>query len=223
MLHDRSPLCRDLHWNNVLADSGTQALSAQLAAETRQFRDPAHSQSYHINLDRWINIMANNGAGKPDWAPEFKPIPGLSPRELQIAKAYYIQQMAAMETRTQHMEDFFSPRSELSAHSSLPVRSYTIPLTAIRHYDSTDTRGRSHLKKEIPEDLITYFRTHYPSLDIDKMQRHATEIYREHHSGSYAGYQFHENIKDDLPDRKSIDAFYTILSDESLPIQDRYN
>ncbi len=226
ILHDRSHSERP-SGNYLLADSETQALDEQLYAEINYYwRDPAYGASYQINLTKWVQIVSDNGAGKPDWAFEFKPIPGLSPEELKIAKACYIQQMAAMETRTQFMEDFYAPREALNYASSLPVRSYKLLNTSLRHYDSTDTRWKEHLVSKIPDETISYFKEHYPSLDLQRMQSHAATLYDEHQDYFFKPnkkYHSHTDIKKDLPETEDANKFYEILHNKNIPIAERYN
>ncbi len=224
ILHDRSYSERPVG-NFLLADAETQALNAQLDLETNMDSNSAYQLSYQINLKKWAQIVAKNGVDKPNWAFDFKPVKGLSPEELKQAKACYIQQMAAMETRTQIMEDFYAPRIALNREPSLPVRSYEL-LEDSLYYDSLDVQERRLLKSQLPEDMVTYLKKYYPSLDIPKMKRHASELYAEHNGRQrYRNmkYTWHEDIIRDLPNKASASQYDTPLYNAESSYLERYH
>ncbi len=74
--------------------------------------------------------------------------------------------------------------------------------------DSEDVKYQSELEERLPEEVISYFKKYYPSLDTNKMQRYAYELYWEHNEKYSSRYRLHENIKEDLPEYNDKFKFY---------------
>lgn len=175
LLHCRQK--KNPHFSKLFFDTETQALSAQIALETgnKDSKDVSYGESYNINLKKWTAI-ATGQKQKPIWAPPLKYTFNLTSEEKKEARFLYAHQMAAMETRTQYMEDFFTSRTRLiKGNHSLPIYSYDL-LNMQLNYDGNDI---GYFTPPTPA-LINDLKARYPSLNKETIMQSTQELIKEH-------------------------------------------
>ncbi len=138
LLHARQKI-GNLNENRLLADSETQALSAQLEYETTPKSDISYKKSYNIILKKWRQI-AQNPQKTPKGIMPFKPLPNAP---LQEAQEAYAHQMASLEMQALFVRDFLKTTKEQGANTALPVASYELRAMQGRYLQEMAT-GEEH-------------------------------------------------------------------------------
>ncbi len=230
VLHDRtSHAVGSLSF--VQADMVTFALNAQLLSENavlkdvnkssfintyHDYFDVAYLESYKKNVEKWSKIMEKGGKGRPKWAPAFEPAAGLTKEQLQEAKNAYIQQMSAIQTRSEYMEDFMCSHAGMNEKSSMPVRSYAGLATSI-WYDSIDARYNGGYVRELSPKAQEYLHKQYPALDMKKMVQRSKEYAQEYEKGKGRKLRMeHTNVSEEFEKNSCYQRVKNALCEDGL-------
>ncbi len=178
LLHNRQSVPMG---NSLLADMETQALSWQLSHEMG-VGTPSYQKSYETVVEKWRRIVEGKDPQnfpRPDWAPPFEPMPGLSATQLRQAREEYVQQMAAQEVQALAMQDFVMSRGEtMRGEFSMAVPDYDALARGIV-YSSNAVRDNKTNFNMTP-DQLEYLKRQYPALDMGKVQESMNELGSEY-------------------------------------------
>ena len=95
--------------DKYLMDAETQAISSQITYEFDK-KDKNYGLHYTQNYKKWLDYAKTGKipADAPKNFLQFKPIQGLSPKELKEAQKQFAAQMASQETQAKFISDYIS-------------------------------------------------------------------------------------------------------------------